>query len=138
MIIEEIRNIKSGRKELRQFGLTVGIVFALLAVLLLWRGRPSYPYFFIISAILILPALFVPSLLMPFHKAWMTFAILMSWVMTRLILGILFYVGFTPMSFFAKLFGKDFLRLKFDKKAESYWIPKERRKFEKSDYERQF
>ena len=138
MIVEEIKNIKSGKKELRQFGLTVGIVFALLATALWWRGRTSHPYFFIISAILIIPALFMPSILKPLHKVWMTFAILMSWIMTRLILGILFYVGLTTMGLVARLFGKDFLRLKFDKKASSYWILKERRKFEKSDYERQF
>ncbi|MDI6809398.1 MAG: SxtJ family membrane protein [Candidatus Eisenbacteria bacterium] len=138
MIVEEIKNIKSGKKELRQFGLTVGIVFALLAALLWWRGRSSCPYFFLISAVLILPAFLVPSVLKPVHKVWMTFAILMSWVMTRVILGLVFYVGITPMGFLARLSGKDFLRLKFDKKADSYWIPKERQKFEKSDYERQF
>jgi hypothetical protein len=70
---------------------------------------------------------------------WMTLAILMSWVMTRVILSVLFYLGITPMSILARLFGKDFLAIKFDRKdVTSYWIPKEKQVFEKADYEKQF
>ncbi|GAG32448.1 unnamed protein product, partial [marine sediment metagenome] len=50
MIIEEIKNIKSGRRELRQFGITVSIVLALLGGLFLWHKKDYYCYFFILSA----------------------------------------------------------------------------------------
>ena len=139
MINEEIRNIKSGRKELRRFGLMMGIVLGLLGGFTWWRDKDCFYYFSIISAFFFFFAFAFPSALKPVNKAWMTLAILMSWVMTRVILSLLFYLGITPMGFLARLFGKDFLELRFNKNtAKSYWIPKERRKFERSDYENQF
>lgn len=139
MIIEEIKNIKGGRKELRKFGITMGIVFALFAGFSWWRGKDFYIYILILSATFIFSGLTMPSLLRPINKIWMSLAILMSWLMTRVILSILFYLGITPIRLLARLFGKDFLGIKFDKNAaDSYWIPKERRKLEKIDFEKQF
>jgi len=139
MIIEEIKSIKSGRCELRKFGITMSAVFALLGGFSLWRGKDYYFSFVILSIVFLFLGLVIPFLLKPIHKIWMSLAILMSCFMTRVILSILFYFGLTPIGFLARLFGKDFLGLKFGKNtANSYWIPKEKRKFEKNEYERQF
>ncbi|VAX32560.1 hypothetical protein MNBD_NITROSPIRAE02-710, partial [hydrothermal vent metagenome] len=92
MIIEEIRNIKSQKKDLRSFGLTIGIVAGLIGGLLLWRHKDHYPYFLAVSGIFIAFGLFLPNLLKPLQKAWMTLAVLMGWVMTRLILFVLFFL----------------------------------------------
>lgn len=139
MITEEIKNIKSGKGDLRKFGITMGIVLLLLGGFSWWCGKDFYIYPIGIAAIFFFLGLVFPPLLKPINKIWMSLAILMSWFMTRVILGILFYAGITPISFLAKLFSKDFLMLNFDKDSKnSYWIPKERRKVEKTDYERQF
>src|SRR3972149_4043268 len=138
MIIEEIKNFKSGKKELRKFGIKMGAVFVVIGGLLWWREKNYYSYFFTLSAVFFFPALIIPSVLKPIHKFWMGLAVLMSWFMTRVILSILFYLGITPMGLLARLFGKDFLSRKFNKNtSNSYWIPKEIIK-NKSDYERQF
>ena len=50
MIIDEIRHIKSGKKDLWKFGITMGIVLGVLGVLFLWRGRGFYFLFFILFA----------------------------------------------------------------------------------------
>jgi len=138
VIIEEIKNIKSGKRELRKFGITVGIVLGLLGGLFLWRGRDTYSYFLILSAAFLLLGLVVPILLKPIHKVWMTLAVLLGWLMTRVILSVLFYLVVTPIGLLARLFRKDFLELKFNGNGDSYWIPKGKVKFERSDYERQF
>jgi hypothetical protein len=138
VIIEEIRNIKSGKRELRKFGITVGISLGLLGGLFLWRGRDYYSYFLVISAALLLLGFAVPILLRPIYKVWMTCAILMGWFMTRVILCVLFYLVVTPTGFLARLFGKVFLDLKFNRNVDSYWINKESKEFERSEYERQF
>lgn len=138
MIIEAIKNIKSGRSDLRKFGITVAIILGVLGGLFLWRGRDYYSYFLMLSAVFLLLGLVVPVLLKPIHKVWMTLAVLLGGLMTRVILSVLFYVVVTPIGLFARLFGKNFLDLKFDRNADSYWIPKGKVKFERSDYERQF
>jgi len=122
-MISEIRNIKSGKKELRQFGFTMGIILAVLGVLLLVRGKDNYPYLFMASGVLIFLGLVWPAGLKPLQKAWMSLAVVMGWVMTRLILTVLFYLVISPIGLLAKLFNKDFLSLKLEPEAKSYWIP---------------
>jgi hypothetical protein len=138
MISEEIKNIKSGRSELRKFGITIGIVLGLLGGFLLWRGKVYYSIFFIISTLFIVLGLTLPVLLKPIQKIWMILAVLMGWFMTRIILIILFYLIVTSIGLLARLFGKDFLNTKFDSNVLSYWIPKKTIKFDKRNYGNQF
>ncbi|MCX5895526.1 MAG: SxtJ family membrane protein [Proteobacteria bacterium] len=138
MIIEEIKHIKSDKKELRKFGITMGIVLGLLGGVLLWRGKPASLYLFTIAAVFLFFGFALPRLLKPVHKFWMTLSILMGWVMTRVILIVLFYLIMTPIGLIARLCGKDFLGLEVNKKATSYWIPRNAIEREKSSYENQF
>jgi len=138
MLLEEIKNIKSGKKELRNFGITFGLILGLLGVVFLWRGKDYYNYFIILSLVFFLSGLVLPFLLKPVQKAWMTFAVILGWFMTRFILSILFYVVFTSTRLIAGLFGRQFLDLKMDNSKKSYWNYRKTREFKKSDYERQF
>lgn len=132
------KNTKSAGAELRKFGVTVGIFLGLLGGLFLWRGRNYFSYFFILSAAFLLLGLFMPIALKPIHKVWMGLVMRLGLLMTKVILSILFYLVVTPIGVLARLFGKDFLNSNFDKKADSYWIPKKAVKFEKDSYEKQF
>jgi len=139
VIIEEIKNIKGGRRELRKFGITVGIVSGVLGGLFLWCEKDYYFYFLILSGAFFLLGIVVPILLKPIHKVWMTLAILMGWFVTRVILTFLFYLVVTPIGLLGRLFGKDFLDLKSDRSAvDSYWIPRKVSKFGTKNYENQF
>lgn len=137
-MIEEIKNIKSGKSELKRFGITIGIIFGLLGILFLWREKDYYSYFIVLSIVFIVLGGVMPVLLKPIQKAWMTLAVILGWFMTRVILCILFYVVFTPIGLVARMFGKQFLDLKINNPKESYWIYRESKEFKKSDYERQF
>jgi hypothetical protein len=122
MILDGFRQIKSGRKELRKFGLTVGIAFAALGGLLLWRDRSSYPYFFALGAALAMLGLAAPGVLKPIQKAWMSLALVLGWFMTRVLLSLLFYLGFTSIGFLARLFGRRFLGPAKRGHEATYWI----------------
>lgn len=138
MIIEEIKSIRSGKKELRQFGIIIAIACGLLGVLLWWRGKTYYSYSFIIAAAFLFSGLTLPAALKPFQKVWMTISILMGWLMTRVILIILFYGILTPIGLLGRLCGKDFLDIKINKNAPSYWILRDRKEYDKKSYEQQF
>ena len=139
MLIEEIRSIKSEKKDLRKFGITVGIAFGFFGVIFLWRQISGYPYFFIASGLLISTGFIVPLFLKPIQKAWMTLAILLGWFMSRVILTILFFIIVTPTGLLARLIGKDFLNRRFKQNSDqSYWIKKKIILPEKSTYENQF
>jgi hypothetical protein len=132
------RKKKSEKRELLEFGLTVGIAFGVLAALLFWRQRPHYIYLVPVSALFVLLGVIVPGLLRPVKKGWMTVAAGMGWVMTRVILAVLFFGIFTPLRFFAGLAGKRFLGLDIDRSAESYWIRRDPSAAEPETLERQF
>ena len=138
MVVQDIKNIKSGKRELRKFGFTVGIALGIFGGLFLWRGKEYYDILFYIAGAFILLGLVAPIILKPIQKIWMTLAIILGWVMTRVILCILFYVIVTPIGLISRLFGKRFLDLEFDENARTYWVPKQSSRIDKSDYEKQF
>ena len=135
MFLEEIRSIKSEKRDLRNFGITFGIILGVLAGALWWKGKDTYTIFAVLSAAFFFFGLVLPRLLMPLQKVWM---VVLGWFMTRLILSVLFYVVFTFIGGGARLFGKKFLGLDIDKSKESYWIYRESEAFEQGKYEKQF
>jgi hypothetical protein len=138
MLKEEIKNIKEEETDLRKFGLTVGTVFFLTSVVLYFFAKNYFVYFAGAGILLLLLGLILPNVLRPLNKIWMTLAIVLGWFMSRVILFILYYVIITPIGFFLKLIGKDFLHRKIDKTSQSYWEIREKKITEQIDYERQF
>ena len=138
MLIEEIKHIKESKKDLRKFGLTVGIVLLMIFVILFILDKSSYVYFGIIGGVLVLAGILFPSVLKPVNKVWMTLALILGWFMSRVILTILFYLVLTPIGFIAKIFGKRFLSLNIDQEEKSYWEKREKRLPSITEYERQF
>jgi len=137
-IIIEIKNIKETKKDLMKFGVSVGIVLLVISALLFWNEKDSYLYFGTAGILLTILGIFYPASLRPINKVWMSFAIVLGWVMTRVILIILFYIVLTPIGIIAKIFRKNFLELKIDKSINSYWEVREKRNFEPSDFDNQF
>jgi hypothetical protein len=138
MLLEEIKNIKSEKKDLRSFGITFGIVLGLLGGLLWWKEKDTYTVFLILSITFFFFGFVLPALLKPLQKAWMALAVVLGFFMTKIILGILFYFVFTSIGLGLRLFGKKFLDLKIDGSRKSYWIHRKRTPFNKDNYEKQF
>jgi hypothetical protein len=61
------------------------------------------------------------KLALPFYWAWLGIAFVMGSVMSRVIMTLIYYLVFTPMSLFGKLIGRDRLQLK-KPKGNTYWI----------------
>lgn len=138
MLKEGIKYIDNSDAAVKKTGLTVGVVLILLSLLLWYLGKTSAIYFSSFGGLFVILALVFPSLLRPFHIAWMMLALLMGFVMSRVILTILFYLILTPISLIAKIVGKKFMPLGFDKKAATYWEKRDITVKQKIDYERQF
>jgi len=138
MILEEIKQLKTGARELRKFGLLVGGVFAALGLVLWLRHRPSCPYFLAAGALLIGFGLVAPRALKYVYIPWMFLAVVLGFVVSNVLLVLFFFIVMTPIGLVARLAGKDFLSLKLNRSAPSYWIPRERKTKTPLDYERQF
>lgn len=135
-IREEIRELRADPQDLRKFSWTVGGVFLAIGAYLAWRDSGWAPPLLWIGGTLAVVGSIVPIAVKPFFYAWMSLAVVMGAVMTRVILGIFFFVVLTPVGLFFKLIGRDALQRKIDREAPTYWQRKEypiadRTRFEK-------
>ena len=137
-MLEEIKNIKSKKSDLRNFGITIGMILLIISGFLFWKEKESFQIFLAIGIILFLTAIALPSVLKPVYWIWMIFAIILGWFMTRVILSLLFYVVFTSIGLTLRFFGKQFLELQWDKSKESYWNFRTNEQQQKENYEKQF
>jgi hypothetical protein len=108
------------------FGWTFAIVLAVLGIPSAWRGWWIGPVWFFITALAFAAATLVrPDILAPLNRVWLSFGLLLHKTVTPVVMGAIFILVFTPMGLLMRAFGKDFLRLKRDRQAASYWIPRE-------------
>ena len=137
-MLEEIKNIKCEKSDLRKFGITVGIILLIISGFLFWKEKESFQIFLAIGIILFLTSISIPIFLKPVYWIWMIFATILGWIMTRVILSLLFYIIFTPIGLTLRFFGKKFLELRWDKSKESYWNFRTNEHLKRENYERQF
>ena len=138
-MIEELKKIKSGKKELREFGITIGIVLILITLIaLFFFKKPFNIKLLIIAGFFIGFGVFFPIVLKPLQKIWMGFSIIIGFFMSRVILSILFFLVLTPIGLIMRLFGKDILDQKLDKTADTYWHDVKDGIRPKESYEKQY
>ena len=137
-MIEEIKNIKSEKSDLRKFGIIVGIVLLIIAGFFFLKEKESFQLFLTIGIILFVTGIVIPFTLKPIYWVWMVFSTILGWFMTRVILSLLFYVVFTPIGLIARLFGKQFLDLHQNHSQQSYWNMKTVEASNTQNYEKQF
>jgi hypothetical protein len=129
VIAAEIRALDTSRRALRNFGLVVGGVFAGIAAIIAWRnGWTLTPWAVGLGGpalVLMALGLAAPRVLHPVYTVWMGLAVVLGFVMTRVILTAVFVGLVIPIGLVLRLVGKDLLRLKLDPEADSYWLPKE-------------
>lgn len=138
MLLEEIKNIKSDRRDLRSFSFVIGGALIIIGLWGLFKGGSFWQEFMALGGLIIAVGFLFPPILKPFQKIWMTLAVLMGWFMTRFILLVIFYFVFTPIHFIAKLVGKKFLVLSFKSHEQSYWIYRNPEESSKMNLEKQF
>jgi len=137
-MIEEIKNIKREKSDLKNFGITVGTVLLVITGFFFWKEKESFQLLLTISIFLFVLGIAAPLILKPVYVVWMVFATILGWVMTRVILTLLFYVVCTPIGLILRLSGKQLLEIIWDDSTDSYWNYRTKKELKSEDYERQF
>ena len=122
MLLEELKNLKTTSHDLKKFGFSIGLVLLIIAAYLFWKDKPAFSYLASAGILLILLGKFLPGWLSPIYRVWMAFALVMGFIMTRVILTVVFFGLITPMALVAKLLRKDLLSERWNPDAESYWV----------------
>ena len=80
----------------------------------------SIAIFFVIITILNLKLLGV------LRNIWIKLGEYLGYIISPIVMGIVFFLIITPIGLVLKLIGKDLLRLKFDETNNSYWIKRDK------------
>jgi hypothetical protein len=105
----------------RKFAFTLGLGFAALAALFLWRGRATASL--TLSAVAILSGvlgLAVPTRLGPVSRGWAAFGAALSRITSPVFFTLFYIVVVAPIGLVRRTFGRS--PLARDPRASSYWV----------------
>ena len=108
----------------RSFGIVFFIVFLIIATYPLLNDNSIRLWSLIIGIIFLILGIINSKVLTPLNILWMKFGLLLGKIVSPIIMGFVFFGVVTPISILMKLFGKDSLNLKRNKK-QTYWLKKE-------------
>jgi hypothetical protein len=115
--------------ELRWFGLLNGLFFVVFGGMVsFWSGWAKAPFLVFAGVGVAFCVVYygVRPLRRPMYLGWMHAVHPIGWVVTHVTLCLVYFAVLTPIGLFMRVIGRDPLALPFDRKAETYWTPRER------------
>ena len=111
----------------RSFGLLFFIVFIAVGLWPLIKGEAVNIYLILISLFFLIFGLINSKILSPFNKAWIKFGEILGLIIAPIIMALVYFLVLTPISIIVRIFGKDLLGLKLNKKQDTYWIDRKKK-----------
>ncbi len=122
MALIEFKGRPSGR-ELAWFGLVMLALFGAIGAMLLWRAGSMTAASIVWSVGAGLVVLFycVRPLRLPIYLAWMFAVYPIGWLLSHVLMGVIYFLLITPTAFVMRLFRVDPLKRRLDADAPTYW-----------------
>ena len=121
-MLQEIPELDA--KGLRQFSLIFALIviggFGVILPLASERGFFFLPW--LIGGVFIAWGVLAPTSVRPFYRLWMRFGLLMNAIISRVVLGIVFYLMVLPFGIILRIRGSDPLKRQWDPAAVSYRV----------------
>ena len=107
----------------RKFGFFFSIIFFIISTYLYYIRIDIFTVYtlYIISFSLFIITLVNADILGPLNKLWMGFGMLLGLIISPIIMGVIFFLVFTPLALVFRIIGRDELILRLKDKP-SYWI----------------
>lgn len=115
----------------RKFGIFFSLFFLIVYFYL------SNTIFLIFSLTFLFFSFFYTSFLEPLNILWLKIGIFLGNIVSPIVLGCIFFLLITPISFIGKVFQRNPLNLDLDKNIKTYWIKRDNG-FTKEDFNNQF
>lgn len=106
----------------KSFGLVFAVLFAIIALVPLYKQGDIRWWSFAISGIFLITSFVAPKILGPLNSVWLKFGDLLHSIVSPVIMGLIFYLVVSPTGLVMRIFSKVPLKLMFDRDATSYWI----------------
>tara|TARA_B100000795_G_scaffold214888_1_gene168699 strand:- start:2840 stop:3241 length:402 start_codon:yes stop_codon:yes gene_type:complete len=121
-----------------KFGFFFTALFILVGAYFINKASITIAYTFLaLAAVFLIVTIIKAELLLPLNKLWMRFGLLLSIIVSPIVLGIIFFGLFTPMSLLMKIFGRDELRLKLSNR-KSHWKIRRKDNLQMNTFKDQF
>jgi Saxitoxin biosynthesis operon protein SxtJ len=109
----------------RSFGLLFFAFFVIVGITNYWTGGHWYIFWAAFAVGVLTISLLMPRLLAPLKKAWLKIGRALNFVVSPLVLGLVYVLAIIPVRSLIWLFGKDLLSLKHNPSARTYWISRD-------------
>lgn len=112
---------------LRRFGLTFSaIIAALFGLIIPFAFKIGFPWWpWAVAIVFSAWSLLAPASLNGFYHLWMRFGLIMNAIISRIILGIAYYLAVLPTGIVLKLLGKDPMRRTIEGESNTYRVNSE-------------
>jgi hypothetical protein len=122
MAIIEV-NKNPGKSELNWFGLIFLAFFALIGTVVWFKfgRRDMARWIWVAAGVVAVLYYAIPPIRRSLYLAWMYAAYPIGWVLSHLVLGIVYYLVFTPIGLIMRLVRHDPMQRKFRGTGDSYW-----------------
>ena len=108
----------------KKFGLFFAFIFFLLGLFFLTSDKTNAYILFSISLSLLIISFICPSIFKIPNFLWMKLGMTLGIIVSPIILSVLFFLVITPIGLLLRIFGKDVLLIKKQKK-NSFWLNRE-------------
>ena len=111
-------------RELKAFGVLFAVFFALVGGLVWWQSgsRTAGLIVWAAAGVVILAFLLAAPARRPIYLAWSYALYPIGYMITLVLMGIIYYLVITPTGLLMRLFGRDPMSRRFQPDAASYWI----------------
>ena len=121
--LSSFRKVSAGSE--RKFGITVGLILAVLAIWPLVKHHHPRWWMLTIGCALLVFGIVAPRILAPVNKLWFRLGMLLATVTNPIAMGLMFFFAVVPFGWYLRWRGRDLLRLRRDRETASYWISRE-------------
>ena len=122
----------------KRFGIFFSAIFLAIGLYLFYISNYSYLIIFgLLFIITSLITLFFPHVLAPFNKLWMKIGYIIGRVVSPIVMGLIYFLCFTPIALIFKLIKRDYLKLKYNSE-NSYWIIRQKPIIDPNSFKNQF
>jgi hypothetical protein len=122
----------------RNFGQVFGTAFLILSWYIFEKEQSMLAILALLVGLLILVLAFlIPDSLKSLNRLWMKVGEILGRIISPIVMGVIFFLIFTPLAVIMRIFGRDELRLKKGVE-DSYWRDRSPTGPEPSSFKQQF
>ena len=105
----------------KKFGKFFSFILLIISLFYFYKLNIFIAVFFaIFSMITLILALFADKYLKPFNNIWFKFGMILNYIISPIVLGIIFFGILSPLSLVLKIFKRDELNMKIVKNVSSW------------------